>query len=119
MAIATAPGTTPGCEVFVDALLSPLGPAVPIGCPGTVVRLSERAVTVVGERWLAPCDQLAVAFALPDAAPTSPIVAIAVARWSSAMGDRWRTELAFEQLSTVDARRIAAFVAHRPFATGL
>jgi hypothetical protein len=113
-----APGTAPGCEVCVDALLSPLGPAVPVSSPGTDVRLSERAVTVVGERWLPPSEQLAVAFALPGAAATSPIVAIAVARSSSAAGDRWRTELAFEQLSTTDAQRIAAFVAHRPFATG-
>jgi hypothetical protein len=114
-----APSAVPGCPVVVDALLTPLGPAVPVARAATVVRLSERAVAIDSEHGVLSGDQVAVAFGLPGAASAAPIVAIAVAQGSSALGDRWRIELAFEQLSAADAARIAAFVAHRPFETGL
>ena len=118
MAITMTTTMASGCEICVDALVTRIGPAVPVARAATAVRLSERSVTVAIDHWVSPSDQLAVAFSLPGPIPSAPIVAIAVARGSSAAGDRWWTELAFEQLSTADAARIAAYVGHRPFASG-
>jgi hypothetical protein len=102
-----------GCPVRAEALLSPIGPAVPVGSPGTVVELSPGGLAVEFSRWVAPSDQLAVAFALPDGPDPARIVAITVAREATAAADGWRIDLAFEQLHPADAERIATFLRRR------